>query len=136
MKTRRGYQGSVLLVELTVVVLFFALTATISMGVFVRARQMADEAAQLSQASECLSEWAEELSLTAEAEAFLQQEGFRPEAGTLTLRQGALVYTARVTREETEAGLRTKIALAASLAEGRELTALTAGGYFGKEGAR
>ena len=33
MKTRRGYQGNVLLVEMIVVLLFFSLSAVISMGV-------------------------------------------------------------------------------------------------------
>ena len=42
MKTRRGYQGNVLLVEMIVVLLFFSLSAVISMGVFVKARQMVD----------------------------------------------------------------------------------------------
>ena len=38
MKTDRGYQGNVLLVELIVVVLFFSLAATISLSVFAKAR--------------------------------------------------------------------------------------------------
>ena len=51
MKTRRGYQGNVLLVEMIVVLLFFSLSAVISMGVFVKARQMVDQAALLTAAA-------------------------------------------------------------------------------------
>lgn len=76
MKTRRGYQGNVLLVEMIVVLLFFSLSAVISMGVFVKARQLVDQAALLTAANERMSAWAEELALTPEVEEYLAAQGF------------------------------------------------------------
>ena len=113
MKTRRGYQGNVLLVEMIVVLLFFSLSAVISMGVFVKARQLVDQAALLTAANERMSAWAEELALTPEVEE--------------------AVYTAQATVQPTGAGTRTRVTLEARDAHGNTLTSLTAGGYFGGE---
>lgn len=82
MKTRRGYQGNVLLVEMIVVLLFFSLSAVISMGVFVKARQLVDQAALLTAANERMSAWAEELALTPEVEEYLGCPGLLPAGST------------------------------------------------------
>lgn len=136
MNTRRGYQGNVLLVEMIVVLLFFSLSAVISMGVFVKAREMTDEAALLSAANERMSAWAEELALTPEAEVYLLSQGFVQEDGQLAWNGEKARYTAQVSVEDTGAGLRTRVTLQAQDAGGDCLLTLTAGGYFGGEGQR
>ncbi len=133
MKTRRGYQGNVLLVEMIVVLLFFSLSAVISMGVFVKARQMVDQAALLTAANERMSAWAEELALTPEVEEYLAAQGFSRQADGWTLSGEEAVYTAQATVQPTGAGTRTRVTLEARDAHGSTLTSLTAGGYFGGE---
>ena len=133
MKTRRGYQGNVLLVEMIVVLLFFSLSAVISMGVFVTARQMVDQAALLTAANERMSAWAEELALTPEVEEYLAAQGFSRQADGWTLSGEEAVYTAQATVQPTGAGTRTQVTLEARDAHGNTLTSLTAGGYFGGE---
>lgn len=133
MKTRQGYQGNVLLVEIIVVLLFFSLSAVIFMGVFVRARQMTEEAALLTAANERMSAWAEELALTPAAEEYLAAQGFLQTDGQWALTGEQAVYTAQAAEENTGAGIRTRVLLEAWDQDGNALTSLTAGGYFGGE---
>ena len=130
MRIRRGYQGNVLLIELIVVVLFFALSAAISMGVFAKARLMTEEAALVTQAGERLSAWAEALAAEPDAAACLAQAGFTQEGDAWRCAQGRILYQAALTQQETAGGLRTRVELSALAPDGTALAALTAGGYF------
>ena len=130
MKTERGYQGNVLLVELIVVVLFFSLAATISLSVFAKARVVTEEAGTLARASETLSDLAETLSLREDAADCLREAGFTAQSGAWVYEADHVTYRAEVRTEETDAGVRTRVTLCAESASGETLTTLSAGGYF------
>ena len=94
------------------------LSAVISMGVFVKARQLVDQAALLTAANERMSAWAEELALTPEVEEYLAAQGFSRQADGWTLSVEEAVYTAQATVQPTGAGTRTRVTLEARDAHG------------------
>ncbi len=85
MKTGRG---NTLLVELLVVILFFALSQTIVLQVFTKAQQINHESEATHRALTQARDVAETLAVSDDAQAALAQMGFTADASGLLVAQG------------------------------------------------
>ena len=128
---KRGYQGNVLLVELIVVVLFFSLSAVISLGVFVRSRVLETQNAALGSATTQARSWLEALSCREDAEAYLAEHGFAQTGGAFTLEAEGVAWRCDIARETTGAGTLVRATFTARQdGAGQDLTTLSADHYF------
>lgn len=100
----RNNHLSTLLVEIMVAVLFFALSATVLLDMFVAARNQSMRAGICNEALAAAQNLADRLYAAADADALLQSEGFAPEGGAWTLDCGRYSFTVTLEEEPTAAG--------------------------------
>lgn len=102
----RKSHGTPVLFEITIVVLFFALSATVVMGVFLNAHQMSRDAAALSSATYAAQDLAEALSGLDDPEEYLTSVGFERGAdGAWGKTDQSLALNASLTAQPGPSGL-------------------------------
>ena len=110
----RNCRGNTLLVELTVVLLFFALSQAIVLQVFAKAQQLNRETEAQHQALTQARDVAETLAVSDQAEAALAAMGFTPqEGGTLAYTGDGYRLSAAVNRLTQTTGVITTVTLTA-----------------------
>ena len=132
----KNYKGNTLLIELIIVLLFFALSQTVVVSMFAAAHDKAEHSVMLSSALTFSESVAERLTLEDDPDAALQEAGFAGSDGiyTYTDPHG---YDVQVTmrREEKPAGEMLYITVTA-LHNGEELLTLPVQNYMPKEAAQ
>lgn len=110
----RNSRGNTLLVELTVVLLFFALSQAIVLQVFAKAQQLNRETEAQHQALTQARDVAETLAVSDQAEATLAAMGFAPqEGGTLAYAGEGYRLSAAINRLTQTTGVITTVTLTA-----------------------
>ncbi len=117
----RRYRGNVVLVELIIVILFFALSQMVVLQVFAAAQEKTTANAARSAAMLAVQDTLECLSVSDDAENTLEQLGYvREGAGYRREESHGVELTAVINRLSQPAGVLTKVALTA-LQGGEEL---------------
>ena len=102
----RRNHGTPVLFEITIVVLFFALSATIVLGVFLDARHMSEEADALGRATYAAQALAEQLCGRQQPEEYLTSVGFSDDgSGAWHKTDQGIEFTATLSASAGAAGL-------------------------------
>ena len=110
----RTYKGNTLLIELMVVILFFALSLTIVLQVFSRAQALNSDAQITNDALLCAEDAAETLAVSANAEEALRSLGFAPNGGDYELvSPNGFRLVASLSRFSQPSGELTRVSLSA-----------------------
>ncbi len=103
---REAGKSNVLLTELVIVILFFALTAVTVLQLFVGAHKKSQSIAQINRASIIAQDWAELLATERQPEAILKAHDFADgkAPGSYEIIDGDLRIVMQVVRQDTPAG--------------------------------
>ncbi len=127
-------KSNTLLVELIIVILFFALSQAIVLQVFAKAQQINRDTEALNRALVTAQDAAETLAVCDSAESALLALGFAPGEGGLYSAQGeGYTITAEISTQLLSTGTLTSVELAA-YRDGAELFRLPAAHYRGGAG--
>lgn len=108
----KSSRGNTLLVELTVVILFFALSQAIVLQVFAKAQQLNHDTEVLHRALTQARDVAETMAVSDNAEAALAAMGFAPTEGSAVAIDGdGYRLTANITRLSQPTGVLTTVTL-------------------------
>lgn len=130
----KNYKGNTLLIELIIVLLFFALSQTVVVSMFAAAHEKAEHSSLLSSALVYTEGVAERLSIEENPDAALQEMGFAGGDGTYVyVNSEGFDVIVSVDREERPAGEMLCITVTAS-ENGEELVSLPVQQYLPKEG--
>lgn len=130
----KNYKGNTLLIELIIVLLFFALSQTVVVSMFAAAHDKAERSSLLSSALVYSEGVAERLSIEENPDAALLEMGFAGEDGTYVYANSdGFDVTVTINREEKPAGEMLCITVASSV-NGEELVSLPVQQYLPKEG--
>lgn len=130
---RRTY-GMPVLFEITIVVLFFALSASIVLGVFLSASDMSAQSGALMRATYAAQDWAEQLNGLSAPGEFLTSVGFTSSGeGLWTKTDQSLEISAEIAPEKRPAGVLWQGRVSAE--EGGQSASLAVGWYLPGEGA-
>lgn len=103
--TYESGKSNVLLTELVIVILFFALTAVTAMQLFVAAHHKSADNIELQNASIAAQNWAERLYGESDPAQILQAEGFeQTQEGMFTKTDSVHRFVMEIGREELKAG--------------------------------
>ena len=100
----RNNHLSTLLVEILIAVLFFALSATVLLEMFVASRSQSAYAGLCGEALCTAQNLADELYAADDAQALLTQAGFALEDGVYTLEDGDYTLAVTLAERQTQAG--------------------------------
>jgi len=125
---RRRSQGNTLLIELIVVVLFFSIAASISLGVFVQARRSEQRTALRQQAQLTARNLLSEAETRPDTETLLTGKGFTAQGdGAYVLAEEQLTWTARTDRHQQPGGTLITLTVQAETKAGDEILAPESG---------
>lgn len=129
----RNYKGNALLIELIIVLLFFALSQTVVVSMFASSHEKAEKSSTLSAALLYSENISEQLSREAQPDTALQEMGFAGEDGLYFYSDAAgFDVQVSITRTEKPMGEMLCITVTA-LHEGEELLSLPVQNYLPKE---
>lgn len=131
---RRGFKGNILLIELLIVILFFSLSAAVTLRLYDRAHARSIKSQRLEEAILSLQDLAEQLYASDSMAEFLLGQGFARDGEQYTAEVNGFNISACLSEKATRAGVLESADLTA-LYGGEAVYALPVSRYEARGGA-
>ncbi|MDO4355566.1 MAG: type II secretion system protein [Clostridia bacterium] len=103
---QRGFKSGPILMELIVVILFFALSASVILQIFAAAYGQSERTHRLDRALAAVQDWAEQLAEESQMKERLLSDGWQeqPDGSVQWTTEDGVLLTAVFSQEQTDAG--------------------------------